>query len=155
MLTVGSISVRPNPTPLLKKTTDAGTTKPSRQNPAFLPKPSPTRNSAATGTASSPKLAKGSSSRLVKEESQRKVVEDDDSMSGLRGGRMTPQPLFMGRTGGPPGGDSDDEEEKAEDGRGKSGRIVALHRGLVITNELRKELLNPLSHRFKLLRGAH
>lgn len=43
------------------------------------------------------------------------------------------------------------------EGEPKSGRLlgkngVALHRGLVITNSVRAELLNPMSHRFKLLR---
>lgn len=77
-------------------------------------------------------------------------------MSGLRGGKLTPQRLFLGRVGGPHGKDREGGlEEKTEDGRGKGGRGVPLHRGLVITDELRKELLNPLAQRFKLLRGAH
>lgn len=90
--------------------------------------------------------------------------DDDDgnfSIGGVRGGKMIPQRLFMGRNGGAPdGGDNEDEREEKteteEHGRGKNnGRIVPLHRGLVITDELRKELLNPLAQRFKLLRGAH
>lgn len=45
-----------------------------------------------------------------------------------------------------------DAAGRQESGRlwGKSG--IALHRGLVITNSVRAELLNPMSHRFKLLR---
>ncbi|CAM9572347.1 unnamed protein product, partial [Pylaiella littoralis] len=121
---------RPCPLPTPPATinvADTGMTKSSRHNPALLPKSSPRRDSAVTRTA-----------------------------TGIRGGKMTPQRPCMGRNGGPAGGGSEDEQEdKAKDGRGKSGQVVALHRGLVITDELRKELLNPLAHRFKLLRGAH
>lgn len=57
---------------------------------------------------------------------------------------MVPQRHALGR--GP------DTEVRAESGRplGKNG--VALHRGLVITSSVRAELLNPMSHKFKLLR---
>lgn len=50
------------------------------------------------------------------------------------------------------------EEANGERGGGGAGMCGAakLHKGLVITDELREELLNPLAHhRFKLLRGAH
>lgn len=67
---------------------------------------------------------------------------------------MTPQPLFMGRNGGPR---REGEEAKGEQrGSVAMGGAVKLHIGLVITDELRKELLNPLAHhRFKVLRGSH
>lgn len=56
---------------------------------------------------------------------------------------MVPQRHGLGR--GP------DTEGETKPGRplGKNG--VALHRGIVITNSVRAELLNPMSHRFKLL----
>lgn len=62
---------------------------------------------------------------------------------------MTPQPLGVGLRGGM-------AEGKHEGGtavKGKGGGIM-LRRGLVITEAVRAELLNPLSHRFKLLRRA-
>lgn len=61
----------------------------------------------------------------------------------------------MGRAGGPR---VEGEEANGERGGGGAGMCGAakLHKGLVITDELREELLNPLAHhRFKLLRGAH
>lgn len=49
------------------------------------------------------------------------------------------------------GGRSDGAGGSGGGGKGAS----VLHRGLVITEAVRAELLNPMSHRFKLLRGAH
>lgn len=66
---------------------------------------------------------------------------------------MTPQPLLMGRSGGTPAGGGG--QDAGGGGTGMNGRTGALHRGVAITDELRKELLNPLAHRFRLLRGAH
>lgn len=151
----------PLPTPpAIINVADTGMTKSSRHNPALLRKSSPRHDSAvtrtATGTATSSKIAKRSGHRIVRLEPKIEVDGDDSLRLGIRGGKMTPQRPCMGRNGGPAGGGSEDEQEdKAKDGRGKSGQVVALHRGLVITDELRKELLNPLAHRFKLLRGAH
>lgn len=60
----------------------------------------------------------------------------------------------MGRAVGPPR--EGDEANGERRGSAGLGGVVKLHKGLVITDELRRELLNPLAHhRFKLLRGAH
>lgn len=130
------------------------TTKPksSRRNPAARSQSSPPRSDSgdvrrtATATASPPKFGKtdrGSNGR-------RDAAADN--LGGVRGGKLTPQPIYMGRAGGPRRRDGDE----ASGGGGGVGGAVMLHKGVVITDELRNELLNPMAHhRFKLLRGAH
>ncbi|CAN0469363.1 unnamed protein product [Ectocarpus sp. 8 AP-2014] len=63
--------------------------------------------------------------------------------------------LYVGRSGVSGRGKIGGEEEDSAGGAGQGSQNVALHRGLVITEELRKEILNPLAQRFKLLRRAH
>lgn len=64
--------------------------------------------------------------------------------------------LYVGRTGVSRRGKiGEEEEEDCAGGAAQGSQNVALHRGLVITEELRKEILNPLANRFKLLRRAH
>ncbi|CAM9689038.1 unnamed protein product [Laminaria digitata] len=62
----------------------------------------------------------------------------------VQGSKMVPQRHALGR------GPATERDQKSGRVLGKNG--VALHRGLVITNSVRAELLNPMSHRFKLLR---
>lgn len=128
---------------------------PSGRGPAVRSQSSPPRSDSratrhtATGTASPQKLGKSDRSR-----DGRWDTSVDESPSGIRGKKMTPQPVYMGRAGGARG--EDDELNADKRGGAGMGGAAKLHRGLVITDELRKELLNPLAHhRFKLLRGAH
>lgn len=125
------------------------------RNPALRSQASPPRSDRgatrhnAAGAAGSPKLGKSDRSGKGRRDA------DGDGPRGLRGERLTPQPLFKSRAGGPR---AEGAEAKGPErgGAGGTGEAVKLHRGVVITDELRKELLNPLAHhRFKLLRGAH
>lgn len=83
-----------------------------------------------------------------------------EDAGGIQGGRMNLQPLFLGVSswllpdGAPGSGGAGGEGRRAGQRRGKGANNV-LHRGLVITEAVRAELSNPMSHRFKLLRGAH
>lgn len=138
-----------------KKPPDTGV-KSSQLNPAVRTEASPprpdstvsTRNNTSSSTTP-PRLLKdyGGGSR---------PANVDYSTGAVRGSRLTPQPLPKGRAGGARrSGEEGRDQEGNGSGAGESYRVVGLHRGLVITDELRKELLNPLAHRFKLLRGAH
>ncbi|CBJ29002.1 hypothetical protein Esi_0130_0034 [Ectocarpus siliculosus] len=83
----------------------------------------------------------------------RAVAED---AGDARAGEWTPDTMFyVGRSGVSGRGKIGGEEEDSAGGVGQGSQNVALHRGLVITEELRKEILNPLAQRFKLLRRAH
>eukprot|EP00903_Cladosiphon_okamuranus_P020124 g18479.t1 len=125
---------------------------PSTRYPAARPQTSPSRpdpaatRHTATGTASPPKPGQGDRGSRGRRDA------DDDSPTEVRGGRLTAQPLNIGRTGTPRRKGCDE----ANRGAAGMGGAVKLHKGVVITDELRKELLNPLAHhRFKLLRGAN
>lgn len=77
----------------------------------------------------------------VREHDPRRNFEESGR---VQGGKMVPQRHALGR------GLATERDQKS--GRILSKNGVALHRGLVITNSVRAELLNPMSHRFKLLR---
>lgn len=71
------------------------------------------------------------------------VASRGQDTDAFRVARMTPQSRLA-------------DSREGEAGRSlMRNRWIPLHRGLVITDGVRAELLNPMSHRFKLLRGAH
>ncbi|CAN0044355.1 unnamed protein product [Ectocarpus fasciculatus] len=140
---------------------EAGTTTRLRQAPnTGMPKSSrpclssrsPLRGRATTSpNASRPQ--KKVSRDLFNSISQSRAAAED--AGDTRAGWSAPTMLYVGRSGVSGRGNAGGEEEDCAGGTGQGSQNVALHRGLVITEELRKEILNPLAHRFKLLRRGH
>lgn len=66
----------------------------------------------------------------------------------VRGGKLSPQSPLSGMGEGT-------GVVRKERGGGNLRGAPSLHSGLVITDSVREALLNPMSHRFKILRGSH
>ncbi|CAN0349190.1 unnamed protein product [Ectocarpus sp. 6 AP-2014] len=139
---------------------EAGATTRLRQSPdrgkAKSSRPCPSSRSPLRGRVS-PNASRPQekiSKDLFNSISHSRAVAED--AGDARAGGWTPDTmLYVGRSGVPGRGKIGREGEDSAGGVGQGSQNVALHRGLVITAELRKEILNPLAQRFKLLRRAH
>ncbi|CAN0213665.1 unnamed protein product, partial [Ectocarpus sp. 13 AM-2016] len=134
----------------LRQSPGTRTAKSSRPYPSSR---SPLRGRARTSPSASERQEK-ISKHLFNSISQSRAVAEDAG-DARAGGWTLDTMLYVGRSGASGRGKVGGEEEDCAGGVGQGSQKIALHRGLVITEELRKEILNPLAHRFKLLRRAH
>ncbi|CAM9185524.1 unnamed protein product [Ectocarpus sp. 12 AP-2014] len=141
---------------------EAGATTRLRQSPvtrtAKSSRPYPSSRSPLRGRARTSPNGSGPQEKISKDLfnsiSQSRAVAEHAG-DARAGGWTLDTMLYVGRSGVSGREKVGGEEEDCAGGVGQGSQNIALHRGLVITEELRKEILNPLAHRFKLLRRAH